>query len=448
MPLVDLLCSWFAIWLALARDEPVQHALHKEEAKLTEYASTTPVLTLDDAVKPKSFGFPHYFNIVPIEGSEPVPQLTTLMTELNRCVDELDRRIPPDNKFKKSREFELRTAYGRDLRRIAEDICQQTRQSIESRPTLLFHLTKEIGRAFGNFEAGLNRVNSPEFAHLEPHDTPKTLTFTHPPEFSVSQQALLTRIHWAMTVVEIVLTRRTAPRSLLHSSDPSPPNGSEAPGNAKADKIDGLRSGYLVELKEIADTGLSSVEGAEYARVALDAFQNSFVAREADAVKNQHVKTLGVWASVFSLPLLLAAILTNEKSLADIFGEPGHTLLRNFLLLSSAASVGTWLSFSLRKVTVTFDDLAALEQDRLNPVGRLVFVILLTCVLGLVLEVNLAAISVGSTKILVSENPLMAIALGALCGIAERSLSGAVSRRAAGIVENFGITNETTSGAK
>jgi len=69
-------------------------------------------------------------------------------------------------------------------------------------------------------------------------------------------------------------------------------------------------------------------------------------------------------------------------------------------------------------------------------------------VLGLVLEVNLAAISVGSTKILVSENPLMAIALGALCGIAERSLSGAVSRRAAGIVENFGITNETTSGAK
>ena len=115
-------------------------------------------------------------------------------------------------------------------------------------------------------------------------------------------------------------------------------------------------------------------------------------------------------------------------------GRPACTTCRTASALGSRTSIGTWLSFSLRRPVLGFADLAVLEEDRLNPTARILFVLGLTLVVGLLIYTKLVAIKVGEMGV----DLHMALLLGLLCGIAERALAGAVSQRAREVVERVG----------
>jgi hypothetical protein len=205
---------------------------------------------------------------------------------------------------------------------------------------------------------------------------------------------------------------------------------------------------YIRKLYDIASAGLASPGGAAHALRALDAFREDFVSREASAVKNQYVRKLGHRAAAFAvlfLVLYLGAWVvashpgtgivehfmpTLAPSIGGLFGDP----LAKLFLLGIGASVGTWLSFSLRRPILKFDDLAVLEEDRLNPTARILFVVGLTLVVGLLLYTRLVAIKIGDIDV----DLRMALLLGLLCGIAERALAAAVSQRASEVVERVG----------
>jgi hypothetical protein len=57
--------------------------------------------------------------------------------------------------------------------------------------------------------------------------------------------------------------------------------------------------------------------------------------------------------------------------------------------------IGVWLSFAIRKKILTFQNLALLEKDNLEPMMRLIFAGTLTVTLGLAFDQNLVTLSVG-----------------------------------------------------
>jgi hypothetical protein len=243
---------------------------------------------------------------------------------------------------------------------------------------------------------------------------------------SQEQAELVIEVRKAITVVSVVFAGR------------------------KADSRQQERHGeYIRKLYDIASAGLASVAGAPHALRGLDAFREDFVSREASAVKNQYVRKLGARAAAFAIVFFIFylgtwAVASNPgtgilaylmPTLApsihsSLFGDP----LAQLFLLGIGASIGTWLSFSLRRPILHFDDLAVLEEDRLNPTARILFVVGLTLVVGLLLYTKLVAVKIGDIDV----DLRMALLLGLLCGIAERALAGAVSQRASEVVERVG----------
>jgi hypothetical protein len=92
---------------------------------------------------------------------------------------------------------------------------------------------------------------------------------------------------------------------------------------------------------------------------------------------------------------------------------------------------GVWLSFGARKVTLTFQELGMLEQDRLSPAIRLVFAGILTMAIGLLLATGTVLVQIGRLSSTDFEsNAKVALLIGLLCGISELALSAKVSQHA------------------
>ncbi|HTV38430.1 MAG TPA: hypothetical protein VMF12_18525 [Xanthobacteraceae bacterium] len=191
---------------------------------------------------------------------------------------------------------------------------------------------------------------------------------------------------------------------------------------------------YLRSLAGIARVGLMNIDAtqAAFAALALDGFKAEFVAREAGIVKNNYVLRLGLHAL---LALLVAVVVYAIAS-----HMPGTSMfrLRNVFVLLAGAAVGTWLSFSIRRVELGFNDLANLENDRLNPGLRVLFVIALTAVVGLLLWTKAVTFGIGELQSNFQTSGTRAALIGALCGIAERAIATAVGRRAADFAAGVG----------
>jgi hypothetical protein len=200
---------------------------------------------------------------------------------------------------------------------------------------------------------------------------------------------------------------------------------------------------YFGKLVDIAQTALGQ-DQVPLGRLALTAFQDEVVTREATYVKNSYIRHLGAWALGFGVPTLLFYLYCRYGS------DPNSELhrLREFVSMIAASFLGTWLSFSIRRVELTFWDLARLERDLLDPGIRLIFVAGLTVVVGLLLAKKAVVVTIGgfnSADFLNSGTT--AVLIGCLCGIGELGLSAAVARRASEFTSLLGATKgEESSG--
>ena len=71
---------------------------------------------------------------------------------------------------------------------------------------------------------------------------------------------------------------------------------------------------------------------------------------------------------------------------------------KTFLLAAAGASLGTWASFSVRKVNLTFEQLAAPEEQLLDAPFRVVFVVVLTMAACLLFWTGAINVKIGGSQ--------------------------------------------------
>lgn len=200
-----------------------------------------------------------------------------------------------------------------------------------------------------------------------------------------------------------------------------------------------LRSEYLQKLADIARNGLQHSH-VDLAKLALEGFRSEFVIQEAGRIKNTYLRTLGAAAgtgAVFFFVILVARSYLHAESIWNY--------REGFLLAAAGSAIGTWISFSIRRVNLGFDDLGILEEDLLDPSLRVIFVFLLTTVVWLLFSTGAVNLEIGNLKTAELSNPhstlpigSIALLVGIFCGISERALATAISGRATAFVKSLG----------
>lgn len=164
---------------------------------------------------------------------------------------------------------------------------------------------------------------------------------------------------------------------------------------------------------------------------ALATFKADVIAREGGRIKNNYMKKLGLNALLLCLPSIIAICLFLYSKYPFIDLE---TVC--FFALWGGCMVGVWLSFGARKTTLSFESLHILEEDRLEPVIRLIFAGLLTLTLGLLFTTEVVSLTLG--KLLttnISKDLRVALLIGIFCGISEQALSITVTEQAAKLLK-------------
>jgi hypothetical protein len=201
---------------------------------------------------------------------------------------------------------------------------------------------------------------------------------------------------------------------------------------------DAVLDTYLRKLARIARIGLQNNQ-IDPARQALAGLREEFVMQQAGRVKNNYVRRLLVvvvgWVTM--LAVAYAMLYLSNKTIDD--------RLPLFTWAAIGAAIGTWLSFSIRKVDLGFADLANLETDLLTPFYRVVFVMALTTCVCLLFATGAINLVIGNLKTDVFNSPtdpgsdwLISLLVGTLCGISERALAGAVASRSQTFVGGIG----------
>jgi hypothetical protein len=185
---------------------------------------------------------------------------------------------------------------------------------------------------------------------------------------------------------------------------------------------------YQYKLLLLAQVGLQTEPAYPgVANQALTTLRSEIMAREGGRVKNAYMIKLGIWALSFMMLAISIYIL------AEYHDNNNYVIRRykNLWVLWAGCMIGTWLSFGVRRVLLSFNDLGKLENDRLEPGVRLMFTGLMTLTLGFIFICDMVKVTIGgfSTGNLL-ELGSRALLIGIFCGISEQALPGTLTRRA------------------
>lgn len=173
---------------------------------------------------------------------------------------------------------------------------------------------------------------------------------------------------------------------------------------------------YFQSILSLAQAGLvSDYASPKVSKRALDELKNEILAREGGKVKNRYMRELGKKVLSLGLPTF---IIGSFFFFSKVFAPQTA-----FLFLWSGAMCGVWLSFGVRKSIFKFQDLAIIEEDRLDPTIRLIFTGLLTVIIGLLLATGVLTINIGSVSTTAFEKDIrVALLIGMSCGFSEQAL--------------------------
>lgn len=205
------------------------------------------------------------------------------------------------------------------------------------------------------------------------------------------------------------------------------------PGEGRLTEADRRYNAYFDKLAGIAVAGIGQDQTLVGLRT-LKHLQEEIIVREGGRIKNMHIRRLGLAAAVFSVPVLAIYLALICGDLGGLDNCPtvwtGLSEFRAFLPLLIGAAIGCWLSYALRNPEFEFADLTVIENDRLDPMARLLLVAAMTVVIGLILVKEIVVVEVGAfnTRFLTSGSS--AFLIGLFCGLVEMGMSTVVRARA------------------
>jgi hypothetical protein len=203
---------------------------------------------------------------------------------------------------------------------------------------------------------------------------------------------------------------------------------------------------YYIRVYRLAQLGLEGTSVApDIADSALTIMIADLINDEAGNVKNRHMRRLGARAAALAAPCLLLYVLLRliysywsggTKFLYNLGVEA--QLASSFMILLAGCFLGVWLSYGVRTTTFSLDDLLITDQDRLNPLVRLLFAASLTVIIGIVISLPLVDLKLGDFPLTHLANlPMLAFFMGCLCGISELALPTAVAKRASDFISSI-----------
>jgi len=202
---------------------------------------------------------------------------------------------------------------------------------------------------------------------------------------------------------------------------------------------------FYIRIYRLAQLGLEgSNVSPDIANSALTIVIADLINDEAGNVKNRHLRRLGARALALAAPCLILYILLR---LITAYWTGGTKILSNlgieaplaasFMILLAGCFLGVWLSYGVRTTTFSLDDLLVTDQDRLNPLVRLIFAAALTAIIGIIISLPLLELKLGRFSLTtLAELPMLAFLIGCFCGISELALPTAVAKRASDFISN------------
>lgn len=201
-------------------------------------------------------------------------------------------------------------------------------------------------------------------------------------------------------------------------------------------------------IRKLADCGTVGLCGSHtgLAEVALATLKEEFFSRYATALKKSANDRLAVWAfgaaAVFAAAYFACRWLIPLGTEGDVVrqGYATNSFLyahRAIFLLVAGAAVGTWLSFSIRNLDLTFADLGKFDAEFIGPGVRVLFVVVLAVVVALLFWTGAFALKVGGLAIDPRIGGGTAMLVGVFCGLSERALASAVLARAGTFVRGI-----------
>jgi hypothetical protein len=203
---------------------------------------------------------------------------------------------------------------------------------------------------------------------------------------------------------------------------------------------------YYIRVYRLAQLGLEGPNvSPDIANSALTSMIADLIDDEAGNVKNRHMRGLGARALALAAPCLLLYVLLK---LITAYWHDGAKFLSNlgveaplasgFMILLAGCFLGVWLSYGIRTTTFTLDDLLVTDQDRLNPLVRLLFAAALTAIIGIIISLPIVELKLGTFSLTaLAQLPMLAFLIGCFCGISELVLPTAVAKRAGDFISNL-----------
>ncbi|MBP2303968.1 hypothetical protein GBZ48_03455 [Azospirillum melinis] len=180
---------------------------------------------------------------------------------------------------------------------------------------------------------------------------------------------------------------------------------------------------YFRSLLSLAQAGLvGDAPQTKISARALIGLRNDIVVRESEFIRNRYLKSLGIIGVVLFSVIAMVEIYVIRLYFLDA---------RGYGVIWCGSIIGVWLSFSAKRIKISFDDLSFLEQSGWNPFNRLIFVGLLAVSFGILLSLQILDVQLGSIKASsFKDNIEAAVIIGILGGFSEKALPLRITEQA------------------
>lgn len=169
-------------------------------------------------------------------------------------------------------------------------------------------------------------------------------------------------------------------------------------------------------LLTLAQGGLSGKLGnPKLGKEALDSLKYDILLSNGGKIKSSHIIGVGKYVIIN----IVIAIVLNK--ILEFYGEKEFT---SYIILFIGAMIGSWLSVCIRKLEITFEDLANFEKDLMPFEIRLVFIGIVSIVFGMLVNNEIVTISFGELSLkTLFDSTQKTLLFGILCGIVDTKLA-------------------------
>lgn len=173
---------------------------------------------------------------------------------------------------------------------------------------------------------------------------------------------------------------------------------------------------YSKKLLSLAQVGLvGETAQPELSKKSLIKLKEEILISEGGRIKNKHFNKLGVRALIIGIIAVALGFFLYSFAFTDISA---------YFFVFSGAMAGAWISFGVRKLDITFEDLALMEKDRIKSFPKLFFVGVTSIILMLFINSSFVSFEFGGiTNVEIMGKIELQLLVGVIAGMLENKLA-------------------------